>query len=937
VQLLSNLFPVEVKGKELWWYQWDVTFDEAVGESAPAAPAGVSKDQRRGPGAALRQEILAKAMSQASISSEDFVYDGNRGLFTTDQVRTKLKRQQEYTVQLQSSRDPIVFNIEESMDSTGGGSRQKCINLAWLGSDLLSRTSEEQLTEARRFMQIVLKTWGNKSDQLCMKGRTVVFLESPLLDPGERLLKYGREMWLGFRASLEITEAKGGKLRSILNLNLVASVGLPEMSAVDFLISMLAGNYDRRSGIATEENKRYYRSELEKGKPPRELSQTDFLKILSGPCGVKGLLVVVTNHETGRKGKVLNIADKPANRHDFEYDDKALGRKRFISVAEYFDKVKKKPLKYPFLPCLEITKKGHWIPMEHVRILGGEHNIMAGKLRPEYQQEVVRRAAMPAQRRYRGILDTMKHDLGPIKPFEKYGIAVTSSDIRVTGRQLDTPILVDAKGSKHNPNGYGPKAKAFTDGMVPPSLRWGMWSYARAENWQLQDFARSFKRLGQKHGLNFEDAMFIENKSSRNWKEAIRDDIEFVSTQAAAPHVLFVVLPSDGQIHGWVKFHTEMCGRNFSCRMITQCMKYEGKEVGDAKFDKIAVKVAAKMGCYHVRISNLHPLLGSRPTMVMGADVTHNAAGVSVAAVVASADQHFQMYDNEIRAQSPWDQSGERKRQRKSEERILDLSSMSVRLLQRWKRRNNRLPEVILYYRDGVSDGQFMPVLTMELNELAKAFEEISKTTSSRYNPSVVIIVGQKRHHTRFFPTDGEERAAASADKGKGDKGKGGKDDKGKGGKGGGKVKTINVNPGTVVSEGVSLPGHPNFYLVSHSGGIGCSVPCHYHVLHMDKRLVERKVSIDDIEMVTYQLCHLYSRADMTVSYASPAYLADHAAERGKAYLECHYQGGEIASVAGSGSSAGEDEQEIRRRVSWLNAQQKNEWLESSSAKLYFC
>ena len=36
--------------------------------------------------------------------------------------------------------------------------------------------------------------------------------------------------------------------------------------------------------------------------------------------------------------------------------------------------------------------------------------------------------------------------------------------------------------------------------------------------------------------------------------------------------------------------------------------------------------------------------------------------------------------------------------------------------------------------------------------------------------------------------------------------------------------------------------------------------------------------------MVTYQLCHVYARRDKTVSYASPAYLADHSAVRGKLY-----------------------------------------------------
>ena len=87
----------------------------------------------------------------------------------------------------------------------------------------------------------------------------------------------------------------------------------------------------------------------------------------------------------------------------------------------------------------------------------------------------------------------------------------------------------------------------------------------------------------------------------------------------------------------------------------------------------------------------------------------------------------------------------------------------------------------------------------------------------------------------------------------------------------------------TVAAEGIATPGHLNFFLVAHQRLKGTSVPCHYHVLHLDERLV---LGVDDIERLTYDLCHLYSRADKTVSYAPPAYFADHLCENGKLYLE---------------------------------------------------
>ena len=59
-------------------------------------------------------------------------------------------------------------------------------------------------------------------------------------------------------------------------------------------------------------------------------------------------------------------------------------------------------------------------------------------------------------------------------------------------------------------------------------------------------------------------------------------------------------------------------------------------------------------------------------------------------------------------------------------------------------------------------------------------------------------------------------------------------------------------------------------------------------------------VGPDDLQQVMYDLCHLYPRADKTVSYASPAYLAGHVCERGKLYLEVRYPSNLDAASLGS-------------------------------------
>lgn len=61
----------------------------------------------------------------------------------------------------------------------------------------------------------------------------------------------------------------------------------------------------------------------------------------------------------------------------------------------------------------------------------------------------------------------------------------------------------------------------------------------------------------------------------------------------------------------------------------------------------------------------------------------------------------------------------------------------------------------------------------------------------------------------------------------------------------------------------------------------GTSRPTKYHRLWDDNDISE-----DDLEELTFYLCHLYSRCTRSVSYPAPTYYAHLAAARGRVYLE---------------------------------------------------
>ena len=107
-----------------------------------------------------------------------------------------------------------------------------------------------------------------------------------------------------------------------------------------------------------------------------------------------------------------------------------------------------------------------------------------------------------------------------------------------------------------------------------------------------------------------------------------------------------------------------------------------------------------------------------KPAMVVGADVTHPDPGSqgqkpSIAAVCASVDPDVGLFNTEVRLQDA-DQS--------VEEIIKLREMMSSLLLKFFQRNNGRKPLKIIFYRDGVSEGQFDMVLVKASNIFNEKF-----------------------------------------------------------------------------------------------------------------------------------------------------------------------------------------------------------------------
>src|SRR5690606_35415441 len=208
----------------------------------------------------------------------------------------------------------------------------------------------------------------------------------------------------------------------------------------------------------------------------------------------------------------------------------------------------------------------------------------------------------------------------------------------------------------------------------------------------------------------------------------------------------------------------------------------------------VAMKVNAKLGGSNHWISPLDTPFGkdSKPTILIGADVSHAAPGSekpSFASMVGSMDLPGTRFSAICNTNG----------QRVETIHTTNMIKFIVRLLRSYRFHTQRIPGRIMYFRDGVSEGQYAQIIEEELRDLKAA----CKTLQDTYNPSVTVTICSKRHHHRFFPAPNDNDASD---------------------------RNGNVKPGTLVERDITHPTEYDFYLNAHSAIQGTSRPVHYHL-----------------------------------------------------------------------------------------------------------
>ncbi|KAG5842264.1 hypothetical protein ANANG_G00175790 [Anguilla anguilla] len=677
----------------------------------------------------------------------------------------------------------------------------------------------------------------------------------------------GREVWFGFHQSV-----RPAMWNMMLNIDVSATAFYRAQPVIEFMCEVLD-----------------IQNINEQTKPLTDSQRVKFTK------EIRGLKVEVTHcGQMKRKYRVCNVTRRPASHQTFPLQLEN-GQAMECTVAQYFKQKYSLQLKYPHLPCLQVgqEQKHTYLPLEVCNIVAGQRCIK--KLTDNQTSTMIKATARSAPDRQEEISRLVKSNSmvgGPDPYLKEFGIVVHNDMTEVTGRVLPAPMLQyggrvstdtgrDCGRNKTvatpNQGVWDMRGKQFYAGIEIKV--WAVACFAPQKQCRedlLKSFTDQLRKISKDAGMPIQgQPCFCKYAQGA---DSVEPMFKHLKMSYVGLQLIVVILPGKTPVYAEVKrVGDTLLG------MATQCVQVKNVvKTSPQTLSNLCLKINAKLGgINNVLVPHQRPSVFQQPVIFLGADTSRQDL---------SQEQLF------------------------SQEVIQDLTNMVRELLIQFYKSTRFKPTRIIYYRGGVSEGQMKQVAWPELIAIRKACISLEED----YRPGITYIVVQKRHHTRLFCSDKAERvrlpappmgcAAALTGALCGANGK---------------VLAWVCFGAAGCSRScrwVRLSFQPvgwwtapslcefDFYLCSQCVQ-GTSRPSHYHVLWDDNCF-----TADELQLLTYQLCHTYVRCTRSVSIPAPAYYARLVAFRARYHLvDKDHDSAEGSHV--SGQSNGRDPQALAKAV----------------------
>ncbi|CAF1296812.1 unnamed protein product [Adineta steineri] len=812
----------------------------------------IHRDRRR-----LLYNIWLKAFSQKypQIDKHKIVFDNQSRLLTYDDPLPDIfedsvieiisgpnrsNKEEQHTVIVQRVGRPVDLSLLGNLDEL-------------FHPESLSNDNIQDLEEVRNVLSIALH-------EHCSSHAAFVyhrsFFSSTIAEKyGEWDLGLGKALWRGFYSCLVFAK---GTHHLLMNLDVKHTVFMKKQPFIEFLCEIMLHSpsgkrkYGRQKNILKADggdvlnfldiNNLAYHHEL------------DFL--------VKYCKHLRVRSQDASKPIIYEIQKLalPASQQKFTWKS---GKNRVITVQDYYREHYNIELEFPSLPTLEM-RNGSYLPMELVDV----EPVRMKKITDEQRALVCKSSSMKPDEYYESIekiREDPKQQCFEQDPFvAAWNLNIDARMIELPARVLPMPEIVYTDQYRVTSRGvkdvgvWEHKSTKFYKPADFPGV-WGLINLSSIFQHACEDFYKQLRIVAEDKGIRCcPPEIYEEIDATKN--EMAKIEVMLRNTIKKNDNCKFflVILPLKTHYMNKEAYKNvkKLCELEFGIGIVTQMIEQSNAVIGTknnktkwdyAKLSNILLKINTKLnGTNSILTANStidRFFSRGHRIMYVGADLSHPAPGtasqISTVAVVASADDIPNRYFKEVyQQQRPPQTRGE------SREYIVDMKQIMKSLISQYEQLRGCPPTAIVFFRDGISEGEFDSVFEKELTSIREACVALSPC----YRPYLTYIVVSKRHHTRFFPTTSEK----------------------------------NVKAGTVVdSHDITHAIHYDFYLNSHHGALGTSRPTHYYVLYDDNDLKP-----NEVQMLTYALCYTYSRCTRSVSIPAPVKYADLLATRAALYIK---------------------------------------------------
>jgi aubergine len=233
--------------------------------------------------------------------------------------------------------------------------------------------------------------------------------------------------------------------------------------------------------------------------------------------------------------------------------------------------------------------------------------------------------------------------------------------------------------------------------------------------------------------------------------------------------------------------------------------------------NKLIMQINAKVGGVPWALNSV-PFQGLS-CMVIGIDVFSKRGAFGVLGFCATMDCRFSEYASFPKILSP---GGE-------------IFASLRQALQQYQQTNKKQPQLVIVFRDGVSDSQRQSVLSGEVGAMRQAFEHCKSADAE--SPRLAYVIVNKRTNARFYQ---DQKSGA-------------------------------VNPplGTVVDSKVVEKDGYDFYVLPAKANQGSMTPTHFHVVYDDTG-----VKCDELQILAYRMCYSYYNWSGSIRVPAPCQYA---------------------------------------------------------------